>query len=213
MIELDELKQLTDKLNDRDRERDILVRELQFRLKDSLQTVTSLLALIARDTDNEEAAGVLNSTIYRVQTLASVYSLTCKSDNMTQVSIRTVVDQILSNAVQLVPCPNCNIDVDVDDIRLPVHTAMPAAQILGEMLINSMRRAVQDNGTIHVTVNNSGISISPCGLNGHDTIGMHLITLLAEQLEGTIARYGETLNVNIDLYNISEVNHGTNTDC
>ncbi len=212
-MELDKLKQLTDKLNDRDRERDLLVRELQFRLKDSLQTVTSLLALVARNTDNDAAAEVLNSTIYRVQTLALVYSLTCKSDDIAKVSIRNIVDRILSNAVQLVPCPKYNIDVDVEDMYLPVHAAMPTAQILGEMLINSLRHAVRVDSRVHVVVNNSGISVTPCGLNGHDKIGMHLITILTEQLDGTITRDNEMLNANIDLYSISEVNYGTNTDC
>jgi len=213
MIELDQLKRLTDRLNDRDRERDLLIRELQFRLKDCLQTVNSLLAMIARDTNNDEAADVINSTIYRVQTMASVYSLTCKSDDMAKVSVRMIVDQIMSNAVQLVPCHKCNIDVDVDDLYLPVHAAMPTAQIIGEMLITSIRHASQVDGMVHVAVNDSGISIFPCGLNGHDKIGMHLITILAEQLGGTVTRDGETLNANIDLYNISEVNHATNTDC
>ena len=212
-MELDKLKQLTDRLNDRDRERDILIRELQFRLKDSLQTVTSLLSMVARDTDSDEVAGVINGTIYRVQVMASVYSMFCKSDNMAEVSLGHITNQILSNAMQLIPCPKCNIDVDVADLRLPIHAAMPSAQILGEMLINSMSRAVDVDGMVHVVVNNSGISVFPCGLNGHDKLGMHLITILAEQLGGTITRDGETLNANIDLYNISEVNHATNTYC
>ncbi len=210
-MQIDRLKQLTEQLNDRDRERDVMLQELQFRLKDCLQSIASLLAMAARHADSEEATNVLNDVMYRMQTMSVIYNMTCSADDVSRVDVGVVVEKVLSNAVQLFPCPKCHLDVDVADIRLPVHTAMPAAQILGEMLMNSMRQAAREDGMVHVVVDRSGISVRPIRTNGHDRVGMYLVDILAEQLGGTITRDGATIKVNIDLY-LNEANHGTSTD-
>jgi len=208
-VQLDQLKQLTEKLNDRDRERDVMLQELQFRLKDCLQSVASLLAMAARDTDSKEAANVLNDVMYRMQVMSAVYSMACGTDDISRVSMKEIVEKVLSNAIQILPCPKCRLDVDVDDIRLPVHTAMPVAQILGELVLDSIRQAAREDGRVRMVVDRTGISVSP--RNGYDRIGMYLVDILAQQLGGTITRDGETVKVNIDTY-IDEANHGTSTD-
>jgi len=185
-----------------------MLQELQFRLKDCLQSVASLLAMAARDTDSKEAANVLNDVMYRMQVMSVIYGMTCDTEDVSRVRVKEIVEKVLSNAIQILPCPKCRLDVDVDDIRLPVHTAMPVAQILGELVLDSMRQA-RGAGVVRVVVDRAGISVSP--RNGHDRLGMYLVDILAQQLGGTVTRDGATIKVNIDIYS-DEENHGTSTD-
>lgn len=208
-MEIDELKRMTEQLDEYDRERDVLMREIQFRVKDTLQLVSSLLAMLAKNA-GAEAAEDLTSAMLRIQGISAIYAEMCETTNLVEISPRNVAEKLVSDSLQVHARRDLDVAFvyDIDDTALPIHIAMPVAQILCELLSSAMKHAFtgRNRGTIRITIDKIGIKVSDDGIDRDDhpdRIGMHIITILAKQLGGTVKvtyENGTTVMIHLDLY-------------
>jgi two-component sensor histidine kinase len=119
--------------------RSAIIQEMHHRVKNSLQTIASLLRLQIRYGKPESIEQVLNESINRILAIASVHEL-LSSENLDSVSVKKVAEGILAgNARSLIP-PDKNIDLTVDgvDVMLPARKATSVALILNELVQNAI---------------------------------------------------------------------------
>jgi two-component sensor histidine kinase len=97
--------------------------------------------------------------------------------------------------------PRVRLNVDIKDILLDVNTAIPCALIINELLSNSLKYAFPEgiegeiciqlssdkDGKFTLIVEDNGIGF-PKDLDFRKTesLGMQLVIMLVEQLEGTV---------------------------
>ncbi|MFW6077359.1 MAG: sensor histidine kinase, partial [Hyphomicrobiales bacterium] len=144
---------LIDQLRERAAEKEKLLEELQHRVKNNLQTITSLVRLQASASRSEETRQELNKISYRIDTLRIVYERLQASGERETVELGSYLAD-LSNSLlrfhqggQLV----VRLITDTERLAVPVQTAVPLALIANEFITNSLKYAFPEGtGTIGI---------------------------------------------------------------
>ncbi|WP_442582059.1 sensor histidine kinase [Mesorhizobium sp. ASY16-5R] len=136
-------------VEDRVREKDTLLRELQHRVKNNLQMITALIRMETRnaaDSDHkrfERLAG-------RVDALAILYQTLSADGQKEEVDLGVYLSQIASAVMTSHAVEGIRLDMKVDTYPVSINVAMPTGLVVNELLTNALKHAFQgrDGGTI-----------------------------------------------------------------
>jgi PAS domain S-box-containing protein len=173
----------------------ILLKELNHRVKNNMQTLQSLLHIATRQTQNAEARKVLDDAAGRVTAMAAAQRVFYGTANATRFDVGELLNAVCEAAQQTLP-PNVQIVCEPASGELSNEAAMPLALILNELLTNAAKYGRNDrgHGTIRVGLNNEVDSyvlyVEDDGPGydlesvRHRSSGLRLIQALARQLRG-----------------------------
>ena len=149
-------------LDDRLREKDMLLRELQHRVKNNLQMITALIRMETRNAVEpdqkrfERLAG-------RVDALAILYNALSSDDHKEEVDLGIYLSQIASAVMTSHAVEGIRLDMKVDTYPVSINVAMPTGLVVNELLTNSLKHAFQgrEGGkiTLHSVVNGDGCRV------------------------------------------------------
>ncbi|MBE1205965.1 sensor histidine kinase [Aminobacter carboxidus] len=149
-------------VEERVREKDMLLRELQHRVKNNLQMITALIRLETRNTTEpdqkrfERLAG-------RVDALAILYQTLSADEQKDEVDLGVYLSQIASAVMTSHAVEGIRLDMKVDTYPVSINVAMPTGLVVNELLTNALKHAFRgrDGGTItlHSIVNGDGCRI------------------------------------------------------
>jgi len=188
--------QLASALEQRVRERDVLLREIHHRVKNNLQLISSILSLQARLLDGE-ARAVLEEGQLRVRSIALVHEKLCESPTLNDIELGQYIQDLvrfLRRAVE----GSSQIEVQLDTPPLPVaiDQAIPCGLVINELVTNALKHAFPEKrrGVISVQVTPLAgdrfrirVSDDGVGLPEHidvvspRTLGLDLVATLARQ--------------------------------
>jgi two-component sensor histidine kinase len=184
------------------REKEVLLREIHHRVKNNLQIVSSLLNLQLRAVDDPHLRALVQDSRRRVQAMALIHEALYQADDLSRVPFEMYVRRL---AAQLLRAYNVaprriRLSIQADPFTLNIDKAAPCALIFHELFSNALKHAFPDGrpGTIAValhctshqlvlSVQDSGVGVPP-GLDWRhtNTLGLKLISMLTEQLGGTL---------------------------
>jgi two-component sensor histidine kinase len=175
-------------------QRNILMREVQHRVKNNLQLVTSMMRASARGAESAEAKQILEDLARRVTVVAGVYQL-LMSGAMDRISIRSYLGDLCGKLEMA--ARRVRIRTDLADRVISIDDAIALGLITNELVTNSLLHAFPDgNGTIRVSVKPTDeaewmrLTVADDGRGTTDTappgFGTRMIGLLAGQLGGEI---------------------------
>lgn len=148
---------------DRIREKDTLLSEIQHRVKNNLQMITALIRLEARQTSDEENEARFQRLASRVEALALLYQALSKDAQSEEVDLGTYLSQIASAVMQAQAVEGIRLDLKVDAWLVSVNVAMPTGLVVNELMTNALKYAFQgaDGGTItlHCLVDEVGCKV------------------------------------------------------
>ncbi|MEI8714324.1 sensor histidine kinase [Mesorhizobium sp. ISC11] len=149
-------------IDERIREKDTLLRELQHRVKNNLQMITALIRMETRNAAEpdqkrfERLAG-------RVDALAILYQTLSGDDGKDEVDLGVYLSQIASAVMNSHAVEGIRLDMKVDTYPVSINVAMPTGLVVNELLTNALKHAFQgrDGGTItlHSIVDGDGCRI------------------------------------------------------
>jgi PAS domain S-box-containing protein len=130
-------------------EKDILLRELQHRVKNNLQMITALIRLETRNATEpdrerfERLAG-------RVDALAILYNTLSPDEQKDEVDLGVYLSQIASAVMSSHAVEGIRLDMKVDTYPVSINVAMPTGLVVNELLTNSLKHAFRgrNGGTI-----------------------------------------------------------------
>lgn len=181
-------------------ERDLLLKELQHRVKNNLQVVSSLLDLQARHADDPAVANSLAESRNRVLAIGVVHEMLYESPLLSRVDLgkycRRLVDQVVA-AYDL--SERVEVRFPAQEIMLDLRQAVPIGLILNEIVSNACKHAYGNekgklalvlrcvDDTVFLEVDDLGVGF-PAGLGDADgpSFGAHLMSLLARQFGGSV---------------------------
>lgn len=179
----------------------VAVKEIHHRIKNSLQTIASLLRLQGRRTKSLEAQKVLGESMNRILAIASTHELLAK-EGVEKVNIRDVLENIKDNTLRCFYNPAINIIVEIkgEGFQVDSEISTSIALVVSELLHNSLQYAFDDareNGKIIIEIENKErqlyISVADNGKGfdineiREDSLGLSIVfSIVKDKLKGTI---------------------------
>jgi two-component sensor histidine kinase len=209
-------------LNESVSQKQMMLREIHHRVKNNLQTVTSLLNLYARIPRGEAIKQAFADVQTRINTLALVHRHLYESQDLREIDLAA----FMSNLVRLiqdgsgVPTRRVRLKVDIPSITLSGDRAVPLALLTTEILTNAFKHAFPDHrsGNIRVqmradadgravlTIADDGVGTAADAASmissAMGTMGQNLIRAFTRQLGGKLTASGPpgtTITLEFDL--------------
>ncbi|MCK5147457.1 response regulator [bacterium] len=188
------------------REKEMLLKEIHHRVKNNLQVICSLLSLQSRHIKDPNALDMFTESRDRVRSMALVHELLYGSKNFSEIDFAEYLNRLTNTLFKAYATDKTKVDlqITVGDVSLGVDLAIPCGLVINELISNALKHAfpedlghkgciqiymeAEENNYISLIVKDNGAGL-PEGFNmmQNDSLGMHLITLLAEdQLQGKI---------------------------
>jgi two-component sensor histidine kinase len=184
-------------------EKEWLVREIHHRVKNNLQMVISLLNAQSEFLNHPSAVDAIRESRERMQAIAILHQKLYRTDTSTRINMRSYVNELVDNiSSSVADTERMEFHVDVaPDIELDISQSVPLGLILNEGITNSIKYAYGENekGSIRISLQYTGdrqlqLKIAdhgkglPSGLDAENphSLGLQLIRLFAEQLEGDL---------------------------
>ncbi|CAN5445602.1 PAS domain-containing sensor histidine kinase [soil metagenome] len=122
--------------------KDATIREIHHRVKNNLQTISSLLQLQARRTGSEDAKSAIAESVRRIRSIALVHE-TLSREAGEDVAFTDILRPLVQMVAEAVSSPDRHIDFEVtgDAGTLPAQIATPMAVVLTELLQNTADHA------------------------------------------------------------------------
>jgi PAS domain S-box-containing protein len=156
------------------RDKDLLLRELQHRVKNNLQLITALIRLEARSQRNGDKAS-LDRLAGRIESLQFLYHALSVTPAGQDIDLGQYLSQIAAGVMRTHALEGIRLDVKVEAAPVSINVAMPVGLAVNEVLTNAFKYAFvgRDNGVItlaclreepdryHVIVADDGIGLPP----------------------------------------------------
>nr|WP_298999468.1 sensor histidine kinase [uncultured Allomuricauda sp.] len=195
-------KEILERIN----EKETLLKEVHHRVKNNLQTVSSLLSLQSRSIADDKISGIIKSSQNRVVSMAMVHEMLYKRDDyLSKIELKPYVKELCDYLVRSVKgnIDNVKMHLDIEDNKLSIDTVIPLGLIINETITNALKYGIaeDENGEITISLkklpnnryelylgdNGRGYSHNFDPKNSK-SLGLKLIYNLTRQLRGTISR-------------------------
>jgi two-component sensor histidine kinase len=185
-------------LRERAAEKEKLLEELQHRVKNNLQTITSLVRLQSASSNSDDARQELEKISHRIDTLRIVYEKLQTSGERELVELGGYLADLSNSLLRFHQGGRVAVRLITDTERLvvPVQTAVPLALIANEFITNSIKYAFSE-GTgiigIRLQSDSEGAATLTIWDNGRGMtedykpgIGMRLMTTLSREVASEV---------------------------
>jgi two-component sensor histidine kinase len=180
-------------------ERNLLLKEINHRIKNSLQLVTSMLNLQSQEFTDPQARQLFQHAVSRVMAIASVHERLYQDDQPLTVAMDEYLASLCAGLTRagIFNDETTSIEIDVARVRLPTEFAVPVALIVNELVTNALKHASSegvrnlikvalvrvDGGQLRLSVSDNGP-----GLQSTDSeqggLGRRLVDTFVRQLLG-----------------------------
>ena len=195
-------------------EKEWLVKEIHHRVKNNLQIIISLLNAQSEFLESPTALNAIQESKERMQAIALIHQKLYQPDHGTLINMSSYIQDMTYNLQSSFTQTNrIHFSLHAEPIELDVSQAVPLGLILNEAITNSIKYAFPKPATGTITVHlqrktggyiqlrilDNGIGF-PDGfeINNQESLGIQLIKLFSEQLEGDL-KFQSTKGVEISL--------------
>jgi two-component sensor histidine kinase len=202
---LHNLYQSKESLERRAEEKEMLLKEVHHRVKNNLQTVSSLLRMQGRAIDDPHTLNQIRSSQNRVVCMAMVHEMLYMREDLSCIEYSTYVQQLADYLVKSVKGTETDIrlKIDVPEIELGIDTALPLGLLINEAVTNALKYgfAGRETGEISISLEKEDahgyvLRIGDDGIGypenmdykASKSLGLKLIHNLSRQLRGSVIR-------------------------
>ncbi|MFT4600530.1 MAG: two-component sensor histidine kinase [Arenicella sp.] len=185
------------------KEKERLLKELHHRVKNNMQIITSMLRLQTMNEDDPKILSFVRDSKSRIESMALVHEMLYSSEGFEYTQFSEYVDFLQRSIFMSYAPPKHKIEVDVkvnEKCYFNIDKMIPLGLILNELFTNSLKHAFESNeGLISLQAQNigergfvivyedNGVGLpANFDLSTSTTLGMQLIEMLSEQIDGKI---------------------------
>lgn len=193
--EVEELKQKNSE------QKEIMLREIHHRVKNNLAIVISLLNLQLRNNSDPELKRIMRDIELRIRSMALIHEHLYRSENLERIPLAAYLHSLATIITGTFSGHRINLATNLEAIDLSIETALPLGLIANELLTNAFKYAFPNNqeGEIGVLlhkvneeeycmiIKDNGVGLPESfSLDSEKSLGMFIVRLLVEQLDGRI---------------------------
>jgi PAS domain S-box-containing protein len=209
IVDISERKQREREIERALKEKDILLGEIHHRVKNNLHVIHSLLDLQSARISDPLVQSMLLDSQNRIKSMALIHQTLYQSKDFSGVDFATFLDSLIPTLISTYGADPSLIELSIaaDDVTLPLSVAIPCGLLVNELISNALKHAfpngrsgkivvaveatqdVERHGErVALTVGDNGVGIpDDLDLAQTETLGLQLVSLLTDQLHGTLA--------------------------
>ncbi len=200
--DITERKQAIEQIKSSLHEKEVLLKEIHHRVKNNMQVITSLLNLQSKTIKDEHALSVFQDSQNRVKSMALIHETLYQSEDLSRINFAEYLQKLVAHVTRSyrIRPDAVKINVAVDDVSLPIDTAVPCGLIINELASNSLKYAfpADTQGEVNITFSRADakyvLRVSDTGVGLPDdfdpdkgkSLGMKLVRMLTGQLCGEL---------------------------
>jgi len=201
VVDISELKKAEKQVKKSLDEKEVLLREINHRVKNNLQIISSLLHLQEGCAECEDAVDVLKESQGRVKSMAMVQEKLSQTPNYSHINLKDYVEKLVHDILYSYgSLETIKTDLNIEDLNLNMDTSILLGLIINELVTNIVKYAFKGTEgtlTVHITsklsemieiiIADNGIGIPEyVDPEKSNTLGLQLVSSLVDQLEGNI---------------------------
>jgi PAS domain S-box-containing protein len=201
--DITERKKAETEINASLKEKEMLLGEINGRVRNYMNMISSLLELQSVYMKNEENREVLKDNKNRVKSMLLIHDGFSQSEDFALIDFSQYIKKLIGLIVSSyhVDTNRINMKTRTDGLMLDIDAAIPCGLIINELLTNAVKHAFPgtSEGEISVEfgldnhennvliVKDNGVGLSPdIEFKDSGTMGFQLVNTLVNQLEGSI---------------------------
>jgi two-component sensor histidine kinase len=188
-------------LSAKNKENELLLKEIHHRVKNNLQVISSLLNMQSRNIEDKAIKDAILESQSRVQSMSLIHQKLYRGQNLAAIEMKSYLQTLADSLVETFSDEDVvNIELDMQNLELDVDYAIPLGLIANELITNSLKYAFpgrkkgaieikmkQDQGEIILDVRDNGVGTkTPEVQEDSNGFGSELIALLTMQLKGKL---------------------------
>lgn len=132
------------------REKDTLLREVQHRVKNNLQMITALIRIETRNARGKIESAPFDRLAGRIDAVQRIYKLLSEQEPGDEIDLGAYLSEIASSVMHSHAVEGIRLDLKVDSYPVSVNVALPVGLVVNELLTNALKHAFtgRDGGTI-----------------------------------------------------------------
>ena len=191
----------------------ILLKEVNHRVKNSLQVVSSMLYLQASDAGDSVLSDRLNEASTRISAVGRAYERLAYNADYESIGLASYLREVIDD-LETAVAP-CKVQLEVpEEIQFAADRAILVALIINELVLNAGKHAYpnsaggsiwvrvvqKDNDLVQISVRDEGVGL-PAGFDplASKRLGSRLINALAKQLGAELTRPFSAIGTNFAL--------------
>lgn len=208
--ERDELEKVitlrTRELTNQKEEKEVLLREVHHRVKNNLQVINSLISIQSSFIEDQKSLDAFEECKNRIRAISLIHEKLYKSDDFGRINIKDYIQMLVQNLIETYNInKKISLVLDLKIEFLNLNTTMPLGLLLNEIISNSIKYAFPNTnrGEIVIRLNTSqgsnsfvliigdngvGYEGDPFGDKQLNSLGLELVKILCEQLNGKIEK-------------------------
>ncbi len=203
----EEIRLRTQEISRQNEEKSLMLKEIHHRVKNNLQIISSLLNLHADTIQDQRVLSLFEDLRHRVNSMALIHEKMYQSKNLVNIDIAGYIDELIRTLIDAYDSnKSIRLKTDIGQIEFKIDTIVPLGLILSEIVSNSLKYAFggRDDGEISISMKKIGTNMFSLevGDNGSgvpegiqftttESLGMMLIRMLTEQLNGNVTMNSE----------------------
>ncbi len=204
----EELKDYNEELSQILKDKEVLLNEVHFRVKNNLQIILSLLNLDMRYNKNNPSITLANTDGY-IQSLAFMHEKTYQSDSLEGANVKDYIEDLTESILKNSEV-NVNLSTDVENIELSNEIIVPLGLIINELVDNSLEYAFPEgegnlsinlksvDDMIELNIKDDGVGLSDSTkFSDLTTLGFTIVQTLTSQIGGKVELLPSDKGVNI----------------
>ena len=188
-------------LENQNKEKEFLLKEIHHRVKNNLEIVSSLLSLQSAQTENITVIEAMQESQNRVQSMSMIHQRLYQGKNLGTIEMKDYFINLGKHVIDSFGAEQrIVLECDMETMELDVDTAVPLGLIVNELITNALKYAFPKDrkGKLNVNLTQLGknklaLKVIDNGIGQEDDdftkgkgFGMQLIQLLTQQLNGTM---------------------------
>ncbi|MCF7929060.1 MAG: PAS domain S-box protein [Spirochaetales bacterium] len=197
MHDITEYREIEKSLRNALEEKDFLMGELNHRVKNNLALVSSLIYLKDSETDED-----LSELMHRIDVIKLIHEKLSQQNDLDQIDVKEYLQELLESIFSSAYKGDVDIVNNIEEVSIPTKTAIPLALITNEIATNAIKHGFTSdkearftiamtrdsaNTQYVLTLSNTGHPFpEDIGVEHPETMGLQLLSTLADQINGTI---------------------------
>jgi two-component sensor histidine kinase len=180
------------------RHKTALLHEVDHRVKNNLQLISSLMMLQSRRTADEGARTALRAMLERVSAVAAVHRRLFQSEDIERFDVADFLHDLTGELAGSAGRADIQIHLDLEHVAVPAAQAAPLALVANELIGNALKHAFPNGrrgavrvstrcepGGFRMTVADDGVGLSG-GAAAVRGFGSTIVQLLSQQLRAQL---------------------------